>query len=69
MLNVYEGQGRDNIWNKMILTLILSFDLNRELSTNRGRNSVTMQRRLGEVTAPIKRSMFGWRSLFMSDTL
>ena len=35
----------------------------------RGRNSVTIQRRCGDVTAPMKSRMLGWRSFFIRDTL
>lgn len=58
-----------NIHKKIMFTLFL-FDFRKKmLSTNRGRNSVTIQRRCGEVTAPIKSSIFGCRSFFISDTL
>jgi hypothetical protein len=39
-----------------------------KLRMNRGRNSVTIQRCSGEVTAPIKSKTFGCRSLFIRDT-
>jgi hypothetical protein len=40
----------------------------KKVGTYRGRNSVTIQRRCGDVTAPMKSSMLGWRSFFIRDT-
>jgi len=40
----------------------------KEMRANRGTNSDTIQRRWGEVTAPINSRTLGCRSLFISDT-
>lgn len=42
--------------------------IKKSFCTNRGRNSVTMQRRWGEVTAPMNKRTFGCLSLFITDT-